>query len=81
MLKSMKNKINIKNIWMKERLPPLDAFVKKLAENKNLIAVSKNCVVSVMCKNNSVNNVYVKVDNASDVDILRNPVVRKVSKS
>ena len=45
MLKSMENEINNKNIWMKERLPPLDAFVKKLAENKNLIAVSNNCRV------------------------------------
>ena len=61
---------------MIERLPPLDAFVKKLAENKNLIAVSNNCRVSVMSKNNSGNNVYVKVNNASDVVNLRNPVVR-----
>ena len=35
MLKSMKNEINNKNIWMKERLSPLDAFVKRLAEKKS----------------------------------------------
>ena len=34
-----------------------------------------------MCKNNSGNNVYVKVNNASDVVNLRNPVVRNVDKS
>ena len=34
-----------------------------------------------MCRNNSGNNVYVKVKNVSDVDNLRNPVVRNVGKS
>ena len=81
MLKSLKNEINNKNICMKERLPPLDAFVKKLAENKDLIAVRNNCRVPVMCKNNSGNNVYVKVNNASGVDNLRHPVVRNVGRS
>ena len=33
-----------------------------------------------MYNNNSGNNVYLKVNNASDVDNLRNPVIRNVVK-
>ena len=77
MLKPMKNEINCKDIWMQEKIPPLDAFVRKLAENKNLIAFSNNCRIPVMCKNNSGNNVYVKVNKASDVDNLRYLVVKQ----
>ena len=61
MLKTLKNDLNGKNIWMKERLPPLDMFIKKLAENKNLITVTNNCQVSVLCKGTNGNNKYVKV--------------------
>ena len=35
----------------------------------------------MICKNNSGYNVNVKVNNASDVDILRNSVVRNAGKS
>ena len=35
MLKHMFNLINNREIWMKETLPPLDAFVEKLARSKN----------------------------------------------
>ena len=75
MLKTLKNDLNGKNIWMKERLPPLHMFTKKLAENKNLITVTNNCQVSVLCKGTNGNNKYVKVNDAIDLEKLQNPVM------
>ena len=63
---------------MKETLPPLDAFVEKLARSIKLIAVSLNCKISVMCKNNKGENVFERVTNALDVNNLKNPVIRDV---
>ena len=60
---------------MKERLPPLDMFIKKLAENKNLITVTNNCQVSVLCKGTNGNNKYAKVNDAIDLEKLQNPVM------
>ena len=57
MLKHMFNSINKRKFWMKETLPPPDAFVEKLAPSKKLIAVTNNCKISVMCKNNKGENV------------------------
>ena len=76
MLKNIKNHLNSKNIWMKETLPPLDAFVERLARSKNMIAVTNNCKVSVLCKGNRGDNVFVRVNNAGDIDKLRNPIIR-----
>ena len=75
MLKTLKNDLNGKNIWMKERLPPLDMFIKKLAENKNLITVTNNCQVSVLCNGTNGNNKYVNVNDAIDLEKLQNPVM------
>ena len=61
---------------MKETLPPLDAFVERLARSNNMIAVTNNCKVSVLCKSNSGDNVFVRVNNAGDIDKLRNPIIR-----
>ena len=63
---------------MKEILPPLDAFVEKLARSKKIIAVTNNCKISVTCKNNKGENVFVRVTNALDVNNLKNPVIRDV---
>ena len=70
--------INKRKVWMKETLPPLDAFVEKLACSKKLIAVTINCNVSVLCKNNKGKNIFVRVNNALEVNILKNPVIRDV---
>ena len=78
MLKRMFNPINNRKIWMKETLPPPDAFVEKLARSKKLIAVTNICKVLVMCKNNKGENVFVRVNNALDVNNLKNPVIRDV---
>ena len=61
---------------MKETLPPLDAFVERLARSNNMIAVTNNCKVSVLCKSNRGDNVFVRVNNAGDIDKLRNPIIR-----
>ena len=76
MLKHMFNSINNRKVWMKETLPPLDSFVETLARSRKLIAVTKNSEVSRMCKNNKGENVFVRVNNALDVNNLKNPVIR-----
>ena len=51
MLKHLFHPLYNRKIRMKETLPQLDAFFQKLACIKELIAVTNNCKVSVMCKN------------------------------
>ena len=48
-LKGQKNEINQKNIYVRERLPAMDAYIKKLAEGKGLITSTNNYTVSVLC--------------------------------
>ena len=47
--KDKKNEISQKNIHVRERLPAMDAYIKKLAEGKGLITSTNNCIVSVLC--------------------------------
>ena len=49
LLKGKKNEINQKNIYAREGLPAMDAYIKKLAEGKGLITSTNNCRVSVFC--------------------------------
>ena len=44
-----KNEINQKNIYVRERLPAMNAYIKKIAEGKGRITSTNNCTVSVLC--------------------------------
>ena len=46
---------------------PWNAFTKKLAYSRSLIAVTKHCAVSVLSKSDYGNINYMKVNNADDV--------------
>ena len=44
-LKGRKKEINQKNIYVRERLPAMDAYIKKLAEGKGLITSTNGCTL------------------------------------
>ena len=46
------NPLNGKNIWLKERLPSVEALLKQYTDEMNLITATKNCNVSVLCHDN-----------------------------
>ena len=73
-LKGQKNEINQKNFHVRERLPAMDAYIKKLAEAKGLITSTNNCTVSVLCDKEDGSKKLVKVN---DVTELENPIVRE----
>ena len=66
-----------KNIYVRERLPAMDAYIKKLAEGKGLITSTNNCTVSVLCDQGDGRKKLVKVNDVTELENLKNPIVRE----
>ena len=54
----------------------MDAYIKKLAEGKGLITSTNNCTVSVMCDQEDGRKKLVKVNDVTELENLKNPIVR-----
>ena len=76
-----KNPINGKTIWVKERLPPLDAYVKRLAESRGFVTTTHNCAVSVVCDTSSGRQRFIQVNNEKDLNALKNPRVKEMQRN
>ena len=76
-LKGQKNEINQKNIYVRERLPAMDAYIKKFAEGKGLITSTNNCTVSVLCDQGDGRKKLVKVNDVTELENVKNPIVRE----
>ena len=44
------NPLNVKHIWLNERLFSVEALLKQYADDLNLITATKNCNISFLCK-------------------------------
>ena len=76
-LKGQKNEINQKNIYVRERLPAMDAYIKKLAEGKGLITSTNNCTVSILCDQGDGRKKLVKVNDVTELENVKNPIMRE----
>ena len=66
----------IKRIFMYERLPAMEAYIKKLAEGKGLITSTNDCTVSVLCDQGDGRKKLVKVNDVTELKNVKNPIVR-----
>ena len=57
----MEGIINQNNIYVRERLPAVDAYIEKREEGKGLITSTINCTVSVLCDQGNGRKKLVKV--------------------
>ena len=55
----------------------MDAYIKKLAEGKGLITSTNNCTVSVLCDQGDRRKKLVKVNDATEFENVKYPIVRE----
>ena len=60
-----------------QRLPAMNAYIKKLAEGKGLITNTINCTVSVLCDQGDGRKKLVKVNDVTKLENVKNPGVRE----
>ena len=76
-LRGQKKRNKSKNIHVRERLPGMDAYIKKLAEGKGLITSTNNCTVSVLCDQVDGRKKLVEVNDVTELDNVKNLIVRE----
>ena len=79
LLKEKKNPLNGKNIYINERLPPIESMLKSWADHRNYVTTTRNCTVSVLCDDGKGAKKFVSVSCEKDIESLENPVKRNTA--
>ena len=79
-LKTAKNSLNKKPIFLNERLPKFEAELRAEANRQGFITSTKNCSVSVLVKRNNNDTGYHNINQISDLENVKNPIKRENQK-
>ena len=71
-----KNPLNGKNIYVNERLPSSEMYLKRAIDKLGYVTVTKNCAINAVCLDNDGNTKYDAINNLEDLKNLHNPVFR-----
>ena len=62
-----KNEKNQKNVYVRERLSAMDAYINKRAEGKGILTSTNNCTVSVLCDQRDGRKNLVKINDVTEL--------------